>query len=52
MSRPPFTDPNSGEKFDTTSPNFEGWLTKQSVWMKDWRRRNVLNMYVCWMGVG
>lgn len=22
-----------------TSSNFAGWLTKQSVWLKDWRRR-------------
>ncbi|CAM9829556.1 unnamed protein product, partial [Ectocarpus fasciculatus] len=24
---------------DISSPNFEGWLTKQSAWLKDWRKR-------------
>mmetsp|Transcript_24177 Transcript_24177/g.54541 ORF Transcript_24177/g.54541 Transcript_24177/m.54541 type:complete len:133 (+) Transcript_24177:74-472(+) len=34
-----FTDPNSGAKFDCSNPEFQGWLTKQSAWIKDWRRR-------------
>ena len=39
MQRPPYFDPNTGTRYETTSPTVEGWLTKQSVWLKDWRRR-------------
>jgi hypothetical protein len=39
MSRPPFFDPKSGQTFDCNNPSTEGWLTKQSTWLKDWRRR-------------
>ena len=37
-SRPAFVDQN-GIRYDTNNPDFEGWLTKQSAWLKDWRRR-------------
>ena len=39
MQRPPFIDPATGQRFETSNPSNEGWLTKQSVWLKDWRRR-------------
>lgn len=39
MYRPPYIDPASGRSYDTSSPIIEGWLTKQSMWLKDWRRR-------------
>jgi len=39
MQRPQYVDSNTGQVYDTSQPNFEGWLTKQSVWLKDWRRR-------------
>mmetsp|Transcript_7405 Transcript_7405/g.10063 ORF Transcript_7405/g.10063 Transcript_7405/m.10063 type:complete len:158 (-) Transcript_7405:314-787(-) len=39
MMRPPYVDPNTQICFDATNPEFEGWLTKQSMWLKDWRRR-------------
>jgi hypothetical protein len=39
MSSLPYIDPRTGERFDTSNPNTKGWLTKQSVWLKDWRRR-------------
>jgi hypothetical protein len=39
MQRPQYVDSQSGQVFDTSNANFEGWLTKQSVWLKDWRRR-------------
>lgn len=39
MQRPEYIDSQSGQAFDTSNANFEGWLTKQSVWLKDWRRR-------------
>lgn len=38
MSRGRFVDAK-GVEHDLSSPNFEGWLTKQSAWLKDWRRR-------------
>lgn len=37
--RPPFIDPQTNIQFDTNDTEFEGWLTKQSMWLKDWRRR-------------
>eukprot|EP01031_Cornospumella_fuschlensis_P030165 gene30165-36442_t len=39
MQRPPFVDPATGRSHDTSNPVMEGWLTKQSMWLKDWRRR-------------
>lgn len=39
MHRPDYVDKATGQVFDTNAANFEGWLTKQSVWLKDWRRR-------------
>ena len=39
MQRPDYVDKATGQVFDTNAANFEGWLTKQSVWLKDWRRR-------------
>ena len=39
MQRPPFVDPATGRLFDTSNASVEGWLTKQSMWLKDWRRR-------------
>jgi hypothetical protein len=26
-------------RYETSCGNTEGWLTKQSEWLKDWRRR-------------
>jgi len=34
-----FVDPATGVRHDTSNPDYQGWLTKQSVWLKDWRRR-------------
>ena len=28
-----------GVSHDTRNPSHQGWLTKQSAWLKDWRRR-------------
>ena len=39
MQRPPYLDPSTGITHDTSHPSSEGWLTKQSEWLKDWRRR-------------
>ena len=38
MDRPPFVD-EMGVSHDTRNPSHHGWLTKQSAWLKDWRRR-------------
>ena len=41
MSRPTtYVDP-AGLRHDISNPNFEGFLTKQSAWLKDWRKRLV-----------
>ena len=39
MQRPPYVDPATGVRYETSNPTNEGWLTKQSMWLKDWRRR-------------
>merc|ERR1719384_1279869 len=39
LMRPHFVDPQTNIVYDTNNSDFEGWLTKQSVWLKDWRRR-------------
>ncbi len=39
MQRPPYVDPATGQRYETSNPSNEGWLTKQSEWLKDWRRR-------------
>ncbi|KAG7337818.1 PH domain containing protein [Nitzschia inconspicua] len=42
LARPPYVDPNTNIIYDTDRPEYEGWLTKQSMWLKDWRRRYFL----------
>ncbi|KAI2506314.1 hypothetical protein MHU86_8144 [Fragilaria crotonensis] len=39
LMRPHFVDPQTNIVYDTNSADYEGWLTKQSSWLKDWRRR-------------
>ncbi|KAL3759406.1 hypothetical protein ACHAWU_000705 [Discostella pseudostelligera] len=39
LIRPPFIDPATGIAYDTSNSEFEGYLTKQSLWLRDWRRR-------------
>jgi len=34
MMRPPYVDPNTQICYDSSNPEFEGWLTKQSMWLK------------------
>lgn len=38
-SRPPYVDPETHVVYHCSNPEFEGYLTKQSMWLKDWRRR-------------
>lgn len=38
-SRPAYTDPSTQIRYDTSAGDYEGYLTKQSAWLKDWRRR-------------
>ncbi|KAG5192036.1 hypothetical protein JKP88DRAFT_230679 [Tribonema minus] len=37
--RPQYQDPATGILYDCNNPDFTGYLTKQSSWLKDWRRR-------------
>jgi len=39
LMRPHFVCPQTNIVYDTNNSDFEGWLTKQSLWLKDWRRR-------------
>ena len=34
LARPPYVDPNTNIIFDTDNAEYEGWLTKQSMWLK------------------
>jgi cytohesin len=38
-TRPPYIDPETQIVYHCSNPEFEGYLTKQSMWLKDWRRR-------------
>jgi len=42
LARPPYVDPNTNIIYETDNPEYQGWLTKQSMWLKDWRRRYVM----------
>ena len=42
LARPAFVDPTTNIMYDTDQAEYEGWLTKQSMWLKDWRRRYVI----------
>ena len=37
-----YTDPATGIRYDTSNPDHSGWLTKQSAWLRDWRRRHLV----------
>lgn len=39
ITRPPFVDQATNKSHDTNNPSIEGWMSKQSTWLKDWRRR-------------
>jgi len=39
LARPPYVDPNTNIIYECDNPEYQGWLTKQSMWLKDWRRR-------------
>lgn len=39
LMRPPYVDPNTNIIYDTSDAEYEGWLTKQSTWLKEGRRR-------------
>jgi hypothetical protein len=32
-------DQATNKSYDTNNPSIEGWMSKQSTWLKDWRRR-------------
>jgi len=34
LARPPYVDPTTNIIYDTDQPEYEGWLTKQSMWLK------------------
>lgn len=34
LARPHWVDPTSNIIYDTNNADFEGWLTKQSMWLK------------------
>jgi len=42
LARPAFVDPATNIMYETDQAEYEGWLTKQSMWLKDWRRRYVI----------
>jgi hypothetical protein len=39
LQRPPYIDVVTGQHYDCSNATFEGFLTKQSDWLRDWRRR-------------
>jgi hypothetical protein len=45
MMRPPYIDPDTNIIYDIDNPEYEGWLTKQSMWLKVWMDGW---MFPCW----
>jgi len=42
IMRAPYVDRNTGIMYQCNNAEVQGWLTKQSEWLKDWRRRYFL----------
>mmetsp|Transcript_8606 Transcript_8606/g.10683 ORF Transcript_8606/g.10683 Transcript_8606/m.10683 type:complete len:174 (+) Transcript_8606:86-607(+) len=38
-TRKAYVDPSTLMAYDTNNADYEGWLTKRSVWLREWRRR-------------
>ena len=34
LARPPYVDPNTNIIYECDNPEYQGWLTKQSMWLK------------------
>ena len=34
LARAPYVDPNTNIMYETDNPEYHGWLTKQSMWLK------------------
>jgi hypothetical protein len=34
LARPPYVDPTTNIIYDTDNPEYQGYLTKQSMWLK------------------
>jgi hypothetical protein len=34
LARAPYVDPATNIIYDTDNPEYQGWLTKQSMWLK------------------
>lgn len=47
LMRPHFVDPQTNIVYDTNSADFEGWLTKQSSWLKVQCRKQIGFVLVC-----
>ena len=60
LMRPPFVDTQTNIMYDVNDPEYEGWLTKQSTWLKvraykrakgaessSWRRRISPTTFCC-----
>jgi len=52
--RPPFVDTQTNIMYDVNDPEYEGWLTKQSTWLKVrffpffWERRVIFLWILVW----
>ena len=44
LTRPPFIDPTTGIAYDASNSEFEGYLTKQSMWL---RVSNIIAVVLC-----
>jgi len=39
LQRRAYIERYTGRVYDTTNPVLSGWVTKQALWLKDWRHR-------------
>jgi hypothetical protein len=49
LMRPPYIDPTTGVAYDTDKGDYEGYLTKQSMWLRV--RSSLSYEYLVWLVV-
>jgi hypothetical protein len=47
VMRPPYLDPETNIRYDTNDSEHEGWLTKQSMWVKVSAAESLICLFVC-----
>ena len=51
IPRAPYVDPNTNIIYETDNPEYHGWLTKQSMWLKVRKKRTLFFLCVLFFGI-